>query len=126
MVKAFAVSIERALDRARDIGLDVSFRIHVTQNLATSTACPISGAQVIQSRPNLPDVLDELVEVTLADAQDRKVQRAAGVGVGVCGPMPLVVSTRKAVSAYPLAAANKAGGIVIHSCVRIFTERGSH
>ncbi|KAI5476960.1 hypothetical protein MNV49_006988 [Pseudohyphozyma bogoriensis] len=103
-----------ALAKNGSSDLVVKIRLFVTGPVRANYI-PIPGSTVLHSRPDIPLILLDVVEDALRTVETRGYERAGGVAVGTCGPMPLVKEVRRAVSGVEKGMAVKAGGIVVHS-----------
>lgn len=114
MVHAFAASMNETLDLAKDLGLEISFRIY-TSTMAPKKSNTIHFSHLIPTRVDVASLIEEALESTATAADFRNASRGSGVGVGVCGPTSLINATRKAVSGASGSLESKAGGITLHS-----------
>lgn len=114
MAQAFAASMNETLELAKDLGLEISFRIY-TSTLASRESNTIHLSHLIPTRVDVASLIDEALESTATAVNFRNASRGSGVGVGVCGPSSLINATRKAVSRANGSLESKAGGITLHS-----------
>lgn len=111
----FAQALNETIDIARQSGLEIIFRIHMSSPTTFTADCPIEQSEIIPQRVNASELMAEVLECTVSAISSRNASRGCGVGVGVCGPMPLIGSVRNAVSGSNANLAAKAGGISVHS-----------
>ncbi|EGF98562.1 uncharacterized protein MELLADRAFT_95557 [Melampsora larici-populina 98AG31] len=114
MAQAFSASVNETLDLAKELGLEISFRIY-TSTIASREANTIHLSHLIPTRVDVASLIEEALESTATAANFRNVARGSGVGVGVCGPTTLINATRKAVARASGSLESKAGGITLHS-----------
>ncbi|KAH9817684.1 hypothetical protein DFH28DRAFT_889675 [Melampsora americana] len=114
MAQTFAASMNETLSLAKDLGLEISFRMY-TSTISSKEYNTIHHSHVIPTRVDVSSLIEEALESTVNSANFRNASRGSGVGVGVCGPISLIRATRKAVAGASGSLESKAGGISLHS-----------
>ncbi|POW02175.1 hypothetical protein PSTT_11932 [Puccinia striiformis] len=115
MVQVFARALNKTLECAQQLRLEVVVRLYVTTPLKHGDMNPVPNARITPSRVDLKVVLSEALESTCWSIDARGETQGCGVAVGVCGPEGLTASARDAVSSADHTLAAKAGGVQLHS-----------
>jgi hypothetical protein len=89
---SFSSVLDHLVQEASYVFLPVSVQINLSQY--TGHAIGFSGCEIRSGRPDLFQILDRMVNITVGKGEER----GKGVHVAVCGPNSLIRSSRAAVA----------------------------
>lgn len=118
LTQVFAERLNESLQLAQRSGLQIIFRIHLTQSHSFSHHQDhqnlVKFSQMIYNRIEFSNLMKEVLQHTHLGLQVRRAEVGSGIGVTACGPTSMISSLRNAIADTDPSITDQVGGISVH------------